>query len=260
MEISLRTYVLNVALAFVPDLAVAWAAARITDTGWQGFLVTLLVLQSIYFFFWAKQAAWSWLLFWLFGKERMARYLHGFFSESRFPAPSTFAKDLDDYLPEMIDNAALETSTRIKAAFEAGTLNGLKIARRYSAVMQLNSAAAQAMRQYRRVAKPAPEDESLTTRKSGIVSLEMRHSDPATIAWLADCGFRVWTYPLRNEFRPGAQVPHREAELLARVLDQFERKIVPDLLGESEEEKQSCFSQHENRLQTIWDSYPAQAR
>src|SRR5262245_23934436 len=35
MEISLRTYVLNAALAFVPDLAVAWAPA--TETEWQGF-------------------------------------------------------------------------------------------------------------------------------------------------------------------------------------------------------------------------------
>jgi hypothetical protein len=49
-----RTYVLNIILAFMPDLLVAWAAAEFTDSGWSGFFITLLVLQAIYFFLWGK--------------------------------------------------------------------------------------------------------------------------------------------------------------------------------------------------------------
>jgi hypothetical protein len=49
MEITARTYTLNILLAFVPDLIVAWIAASLTDSGWSGFFITLLVLQAIYF-------------------------------------------------------------------------------------------------------------------------------------------------------------------------------------------------------------------
>jgi hypothetical protein len=38
MEPQARTYVLNMVFAFVPDLVVCWAAARLTDSGWSGFL------------------------------------------------------------------------------------------------------------------------------------------------------------------------------------------------------------------------------
>jgi hypothetical protein len=82
MEITAQTYTLNILLAFVPDLIVAWIAASLTDSGWSGFLITLIVLQAIYFFFWAKQALWSWLLFWLYSKDQMARGFELFFAES----------------------------------------------------------------------------------------------------------------------------------------------------------------------------------
>lgn len=51
-----------------------------------------------------------------------------------------------------------------------------------------------------------------------------------------------------------------EAESLAKLLDQFERKIVPDLLSEAEQDKEDRFTQHENRMKTIWESYPAQPK
>jgi hypothetical protein len=257
MEVTARSYALNAVLAFAPDLLVAWAASKLTESGWQGFLITLLVLQCIYFFFWAKQAAWSWLLFWIYGKEQMASFLQRFFAENRFPAPSAHAKDFDDYLVEMIGNPALDPSIRIKAAYEAGTLNGFKTCRRYSLVMQLNSAASLAQRRYTRTASPAPATDDVS-EVNGARTLGMRHEDLLTVAWLADYGFRVWTYSADNVFRFGDQLSQDRAEQLAALLDQFERRIVPDLFNEPAEDKTNRFDQHENRLKTIWENYPPQ--
>jgi hypothetical protein len=150
MEPKVHTYVLNVILAFVPDLVVAWAVMRLTESGWSGFWITLLALQAIYFFFWLKQALWGWLLFWIIGRQQMARYLENFFIESRFPPPDNYTLDLDDYFSGIVANKELNCDTRISAAYENGTLNGMKVSRRYSLVMQLNSASKIAFRQLRK--------------------------------------------------------------------------------------------------------------
>jgi hypothetical protein len=152
MEPKVHTYVLNVILAFVPDLVVAWAAMRLTDSGWSGFWITLLVLQAIYFFFWFKQALWGWLLFWIIGKRQMARYLENSFIESRFPPPDEYTLDLDDYFSGMVANKDLDCDTRIRAAYENGSLYGMKVSRRYSMVMQLNFASKIAFRRYAKLA------------------------------------------------------------------------------------------------------------
>jgi hypothetical protein len=48
--------------------------------------------------------------------------------------------DFDDYLNEIIDNQEIDTGLRLKAAFEVGTINGLKTAGRLSTVLQIHSA------------------------------------------------------------------------------------------------------------------------
>jgi hypothetical protein len=147
-----RTYVLNMVLAFVPDLVVCWAAARLTDSGWYGFFITLIALQAIYFFFWFKNAPWVWLLFWIYRKRQMAARLENSFIDSRFPVPDEYTTDLDDYLSEISNNEKLDSTTRVKAAFELGTFNGFKTAGKVSMVLQLNSAAQIAMKRYARLA------------------------------------------------------------------------------------------------------------
>jgi hypothetical protein len=148
MEPQAPNYILNVVIALVPDLVVGWVAARLTDSGWSGFFITLVALQAIYLFFWLKWALWAWLLFWFYGKRHMAANLENFFIDGRFPAPSKYTTDLDDYFSEISDNEKLDPATRVKAAFELGTLNGLKTARRFSMILQLNSAAAIALKRY----------------------------------------------------------------------------------------------------------------
>lgn len=150
MEPQARTYLLNMLLAFVPDLVVGWIAARLTDSGWYGFFITLIVLQAIYFFFWFKNALWAWLLFWIYGKQQVAAHLEKWFIDSHLPVPSKYATDLDDYLSEVSNNEALDANTRVKAAHELGTLNGYKGVRKISLLLQINLASKIAMKRYAR--------------------------------------------------------------------------------------------------------------
>jgi hypothetical protein len=152
MPPTVRTYALNIVLALVPDLVVAWAAMRLTDSGWSGFWITLLALQAIYFFLWFKQALWGWLLFWIVGKRQSARYLENFFIENRFPPPDQHTLDLEDYLSGITSNEELDCNTRIRAAYENGGLDGMKISRRYAMVIQLNSASKIALKRYAKLA------------------------------------------------------------------------------------------------------------
>ena len=152
MEPKVHMYVLNMVLAFVPDLVVAWAAMRLTDNEWSSFWIALIALQVIYFFFWLKQALWGWLLFWLIGRRQTAHYLENYFIESHFPPPDEYTIDIDDYFSGMVANDGLDCDTRIRAAYENGTLNGMKASRRYSMVMQLNSASKIALTRYKQLA------------------------------------------------------------------------------------------------------------
>lgn len=148
MEPQARTYVLNMVLGSVPDLIVCWAAMRLTDSGWSGFFIALVALQAVYLFFWFKNALWAWLLFWVYRRRKIAAILEKYFVDGRFPVPDKYTADLDDYLGEIVDNKALDATTRVMAAFELGTLNGFKIAGKFSLLLQMNSAAGIAMRRY----------------------------------------------------------------------------------------------------------------
>jgi len=143
-----RQYFLNTVLGFVPDLVVCWAAAHFTNSGWPGFFISLVALQAIYLFFWFKNALWAWLLFWVYRKRKMAAYMENYFIDSRFPVPDEYTTDLDDYLGGITNNEELDATTRVKAAFELGTFNGLKTANRISLLLQLNFAARIALKRY----------------------------------------------------------------------------------------------------------------
>jgi hypothetical protein len=147
-----RAYFINIALAFIPDLLICWTAMKLTDNQWSSFWIAFIALQAIYFFFWLKTAVWSWLLYWLYRKRQIAAHLEGYFIDSRFPAPDEYTLDLEDYLSGLTTNEELDCDTRIRAAYENGTLNGMKACQRYSLVFQINSAAKLSMRRYARLA------------------------------------------------------------------------------------------------------------
>jgi hypothetical protein len=90
-------------------------------------------------------------VFWFYRKRRTVVILENLLIDSRFPAPDKYTTDLDDYFGEISNNEELDPTTRVKAAYELGTLNGLKTARRFSMILQLNSAASIALKRYSRL-------------------------------------------------------------------------------------------------------------
>ena len=72
---------LNILLGFLPDLAIAWAISRFTESGQQGFWYTLLALQVLYLLLWIKTVGWSWVVFWVFGREQMAGVIQKYLTE-----------------------------------------------------------------------------------------------------------------------------------------------------------------------------------
>jgi hypothetical protein len=112
----------------------------------------LVALQAIYFFFWFKNALWAWLLFWIYRKRQLAAYLENWFIDSRFPVPDEYTTNLVDYLSAISNNEELDGNTRVNAAHELGTLVGLKVALKFSMLLQLNSAAKIALKRYAHLA------------------------------------------------------------------------------------------------------------
>ena len=155
MDAQSRTHVLNILIANVPDLAVCWVAARLTESGWSGFFITLVVLQTIYFFFWFKQAVWQWLLFWFYGKRRMAAAVpENSFIDSRFPPPSEFVI-VDSRRLSKRKSPTTRGSTpppALELPTNSAPSTDFKIARRFSMILQLNSAAEIPLKRYARPA------------------------------------------------------------------------------------------------------------
>jgi hypothetical protein len=152
MNQETRTYLWGAVIGSVPDLIICWVAMRLTESGWSGFFIAYAVLQAIYLFFWLKTALWSWLVFWVYSKKKIAAHLENCFIDNHFPVPDEYAGELDDYLSEISDNKAVDANIRLKAAFERGTLNGLLIDRRNSMFLQVLSAGKVAMKRYAHLA------------------------------------------------------------------------------------------------------------
>jgi hypothetical protein len=166
MNPETRTYLWGAVIGSVPDLVICWVAMRLTDRGWFGFFIAYAVLQAIYLFFWLKTALWSWLLFWVYSKKRLATHLENWFIDNHFPVPDEYTNELDDYLSEIANNKTVDASTRLRAAFEHGTLNGLKIARRHSMFLQVISAGKIAMKRYARLANRFSAGQSMLQEDS----------------------------------------------------------------------------------------------
>ena len=96
-----------------------------------------------------------------------------------------------------------------------------------------------------RMTEPKPDESSVT----------MKRQDLEDIAWMADTGLRVWIASGDQPFRYGDRLNYEKAEALANVIETFERRIVPNLLGEPEDEKERRFTTSENRMHGVWRAY-----
>jgi hypothetical protein len=241
----------NVFLGFLPDLAIAWAVSRLTDSGTPGFWYTLLALQVLYFLLWLKTVGWSWVIFWVFGKEQMARAIEKYLSENKFPKPDEYVFDLEDYLSSIVADESKSPELRAKAAYELGTLNGYRVTQRYHLLWKFSSASRLALKRYRLFAKDEVHEEPKTA--SDEIELGMKRKELDFIAWLADIGFR--RYISQEGAHAQKQPPYSEAERICSILEAFERKIVPNFFTESEEDKEHRFTTAENRTHFMWRAY-----
>jgi hypothetical protein len=148
--------VLNAVIAWVPDIAIAWGYAKVTDGGWQEFWIAIIALQALYFALWIKKAGWGWVIWWLYGKRSMARTMEKFFRDNNFPHPAMWVGGLSDYLEQVLADEQVDADTKIKAAFEQGTLNGYKIANARSLFLMMDLASKRAIERYGRYAPERP--------------------------------------------------------------------------------------------------------
>ncbi|MCA1455936.1 hypothetical protein I6F35_22475 [Bradyrhizobium sp. BRP22] len=248
-----RSYWKNVALSVIPDLLIAWAAMRLMDGGAEVFFGTLIALQAVYLALWIKRSAWSWLLFWLTNRASMSGHIEDVLARDNFPKPPDFISGPDDYYSEIVENKREACEMRIKAARELGTLAGISVAGQHQLAIQLRMAMEDGLQRY---AKRPPAVSKGENQATDEVTLSLPKEELDTLAWLADYGFRLLTAPSETYRRSIDQLSYRQAAAFASLIDKFERKSVPDLLLEDEDEKERRFASQENRYHTLWSCYP----
>jgi hypothetical protein len=96
---------------------------------------------------------------------------------------------------------------------------------------------------------------SVSTPRSNETCLVMKTKDLKDVLWLADTGLRTWTADGTFPFRAGDKLPYEQAEHLVSVLDTFERRVVPNLLLETELDKEMRFNDCESRMVRVWSAY-----
>jgi hypothetical protein len=250
-----RGYWKNVALSAIPDVLIAWAAMRLMDGGAEVFFGTLIALQGVYLALWIKRSAWGWLLFWLTNRSMMSSHIEEVLAQQRFPGPPDFISGPDEYYSGIVDDESAETSIRLKAAQELGTLAGISVAGQHQLAIQLRIATEDAIQRYAKQPPPVPKKGG---GKPDEIKLSLQKEELDTLAWLADYGFRLLTAPSDAYRRSIDQLSYRQAAGYASLIDKFERESVPNLLQEDEDDKERRFTGQQNRQHTLWSCYPSE--
>jgi hypothetical protein len=249
-----RSFYVNALLGFVPDILVSWAVASYTNGGLGGFILTLLVLQCVYLAIRIKNSLWSWFMFWTRNRSMMSPHMEEVLRQNSFPKPPMFMSSADDYLAGIANDQDAPGELRVKAAIDIGVFQGLSLGQRYQLAFQVHMTMEDAIQRYgRTVHRPVKHEDPVP---SGEVSLSMPKQELDAISWLADFGFRVATNNQDIYRRTIDQLPYRRATAYADLLDKFDRKSVPELLAEREEDKAQRFTHHENRQKVLWACYP----
>lgn len=132
----------------IPDIAIAGIASEVFNSGPVGFVVIFVGLQCVYILLWLKTALWSWLLFWISGRRKMAVSFEQYLHQNRFPQPPEYLSGAADYFLQISNDNAVTCSTRVKAAIEVGMMNGIKASGRFSLGMQVHLAFEDALEKY----------------------------------------------------------------------------------------------------------------
>jgi hypothetical protein len=150
-----RSRLMGGLLALIPEAVIAWIVAAYTGTGVMGFVLVVLGLLCVYLLIWIKNSLWSWLAYWVI-RRRWAANLEDYLVQNRFPAPPEYVNDIDDYFTQIANGEQYDCPTRVKAATQTGTLNGLVFAGRMQYYFQLRFAYESALQRYARRFPPSP--------------------------------------------------------------------------------------------------------
>lgn len=247
-----RSYWKNAALSIIPDLLIAWAVTKFMDGGAEVFFGTLVGLQALYCLLWVKRSAWSWILYSFTNRSFMSNHVEDVLIQQNFPKPPDYISAPDEYYSTIVENEDEECIVRIKAAHELGALAGIAASGQHQLAMQLRMATEDAIQRYAKRPPRVPKrDEGKAQLK-----LSLSKEEVDTLAWLADYGFHLLTWPGEVYRRSIEQLPYRQAAGYAVLIDKFEREAVPNLLVEDEDDKERRFTSHENRQHTLWTCYP----
>ena len=118
-----RTFWLNAALGFVPDVLVSVALAWAFNGGVVGFFAALIGLQGIYFLIWAKNSIWAWTLFKLHNRKYLVSHITDYLHKNKYPEPDDYEKSADGYLSTVMSDENQPTDVRLKAAASLAELN-----------------------------------------------------------------------------------------------------------------------------------------
>src|SRR4051794_10871920 len=92
-----RGMIASALLGFIPDILISWTASYYFDSGIVGFIAVAVGLQCVYFLIWVKTTIWTWLIFWISGRRKMAAGFEQYLSQNRFPQPPGFLSGIDHY-------------------------------------------------------------------------------------------------------------------------------------------------------------------
>lgn len=248
-----RRYWENAALAFIPDLLIAWVVMKYNDGGPEAFFFTLVGLQVVYFLLWAKKSIWSWTAFALTNRSFMSNHIEEVLIQQKFPPPPDFMAGPDSYYQEIVDNRDEDCEIRIKAAQELGALAGVSVAGQHQLAIQLRMAMEDALQRYAKRPPPVPNHGFSQVDE---IKISLSKDELDTLAWLADYGFRLVIEPGHVYHKGIDQISYREANAYSSLIDKFERQSVPNLLAEDEEDKERRFNSQQNRHHAMWSCYP----
>ena len=117
-----RNFWVNAIYGLIPDTIIGIGVASYTDSGFLGFISTVIGLQIVYFLIWLKDSLWQWAFFKIRGKKIMVEIAEDDFRAKKFPAPGDFEYSVEDYLSSVATNEELDPNIRTHAAAIIGGL------------------------------------------------------------------------------------------------------------------------------------------
>jgi hypothetical protein len=145
-----RNLILQMILGSVPDVALALSVVWWFKGDFKLFFMAYFGLQLIYLSSWVVKSIFSWIHFCLFGRRKISKVLCDHLHENKYPAPNEYEDSVDAYLRAVVNNDDLDTSIRLKAAFNLGTFETWYAQYEVQIAFRMKLAFEDAIEEYRR--------------------------------------------------------------------------------------------------------------